>query len=800
MAGVIASSPSPVMSSNEQPRTPSPVPKREADVNADGASEIAQSDDVEAVAESEVVADPTFFENHLNSCPQDIVTKIEKRKDVKKALGAIDLVVSKDSEQKLYEPAATLLTAISKAILAHLKKVKKVDSDQRQIAFYDHHRHPLTHFPIPGRSEDYPDIVGVFEEPYGYEQREDDGTYRDIPYHRVETVVEAKAIYGADGKAQATRYAYKIQQARPDRPGYYVLSAKPQYFQVIFSSPVKPVASEHTRWNDLTALCAYVYSLYDPPDGHFLYDRTLSWVERGDQRFGRPSWTILTGGKVYTGAEACFLGDPWGRRTTVLRAESRTEPTVMFKEAYIDCDRRFNEADLLKDIHEDGYLPGAVFPISCEIVKSEGQEIVFRRNTTCGTLIRKKVRIVLADVGFDLFYAKSVNDLLMAIYDALEVHRTLAGKRRVLHRDMSIFNIMMYPILGRGADRRKYLQDCPPLIDEVLMGKARTPEKRRARCLIIDYDNSGKLTAGNASAIDQATLRCRTGTPSYIARAVCAGVVHSEASALSWEEQMPLLEGNARDLYIKVYGEERYNKYNDLSPDTVHGGIPPSRIRHKELQAKATAMPFYHRWEYDAESIFWTLYSALLRVTPVGFTEKPKDVSAVNLSHAWGILQKHIISNIPRNTDTRTPLLSNDRTVVLTALPPCMAPVGKLLLRIIDHVLPSYPLMDVLPPHDDHLHEAMERLILQYLVDNRDTPIPLIPHQLRPVYCPEPDVHAANRGTFGGSFHSFQSTWNSVPDASDARGQKRSVAPSDPEPWGVQSVPRHSDRLAKQRR
>ena len=109
------------------------------------------------------------------------------------------------------------------------------------------------------------------------------------------------------------------------------------------------------------------------------------------------------------------------------------------------------------------------------------------------------------------------------------VHRTLAGKGRVLHRDINIFSIMVYQRLGHGADQRKYyLQDCPPLIDEVMMGKARsvldcylmvaqltwstfrTPEERRARCLLIDYDNSAKLTAGQANAVDQTTLRCRT--------------------------------------------------------------------------------------------------------------------------------------------------------------------------------------------------------------------------------------------------------------------------------------------------
>ncbi|KAI0657461.1 hypothetical protein C8Q70DRAFT_267842 [Cubamyces menziesii] len=341
------------------------------------------------------------------------------------------------------------------------------------------------------------------------------------------------------------------------------------------------------------------------------------------------------------------------------------------------------------------------------------------------------------DFGFGLLSASSVNELLMAVYDALEVHRTLARKHGVVHRDLSIFNIMMFPTLECHTDRRNYLQDFPRPIDESLIRKARTQENRGARCLIIDYDNSAKLKAGKASAIHQTTLQCRIGTPSYIARAVCAGAVNSDEAAMFWEEQMPLLEGNARDIYIKVYGEERYNKYNDIPADTIHGGVPPSHIRPSELRAKAKTMPFYHRWEYDAESISWTMYSALLRVTPAGFTEQPKDISAVDLTDIWDILQKHVIPDRPRKVDTRLALLLNGGEIVLTALPPCMAPVGELLLRTIKHVLPSYPLMAEPPPHDDHLHEAMKRLILQYLVDNRDTPIPLIPHQLRPVYFPE---------------------------------------------------------------
>ena len=95
------------------------------------------------------------------------------------------------------------------------------------------------------------------------------------------------------------------------------------------------------------------------------------------------------------------------------------------------------------------------------------------------------------DFGFGLLSASSVNELLMAVYDALEgmnclhpftfttlsntslVHRTLARKDGVVNRDLSIFNIMMLSTLECHTDRRNYLQDFPRPIDESLMRKAR---------------------------------------------------------------------------------------------------------------------------------------------------------------------------------------------------------------------------------------------------------------------------------------------------------------------------------------
>lgn len=60
-----------------------------------------------------------------------------------------------------------------------------------------------------------------------------------------------------------------------------------------------------------------------------------------------------------------------------------------------------------------------------------------------------------------------------------------------------------------------------------------------------------------------------------------------------------------------------------------------------------------------------------------------------------------------------------------------MADIAILLGSIAEQVSPEYAYWPVQPP-EDHLHEAIQRLILQYLVDHRDSDIALDPDNLRP--------------------------------------------------------------------
>ncbi|KAI0772804.1 hypothetical protein BD413DRAFT_473567, partial [Trametes elegans] len=565
-----------------------------------------------------------------------------------------------------------------------------------------------------------PDIIGAFAIDHGFE---DDarGITKGIPYHRVETIVEAKAIYGKDGKAQAARYAYRVQQARPDRPGFYCLSVKPQHFQVIYSSPCGLEVSEHTSWEEVDKLCAYIYSLYVPPAGHFLYDRTITWKESRHNELGAPTWTVKAGGKVYKGAELIFLGNPWRRRTMIFRAPVPGHTPAIIKEYYHSSDRRYKEDKLLQHAHAEGSMPGLVRSVWGDAVKYDrDHELAF----TDGKTTKTKRRLVLVDMGYKLECAKSINDLLMTAYDVLEVHRTLVRERSILHRDMSLFNILMYPKRSSWPEVQAlgHYKDHPALIDEVLAGKSTDPDKRMARCLLIDLDN-GAMVDDSDPDVTRDELGFRTGTPMYIARAVAAGRVpgHAFASIRFWK--MPLLSPEARALYVAAHGEERYNRYND-GEGTYHGGVRPStELKPKDISDLAKSVPFYHRWEYDAESVFWTLYSVLLRVIPQG-AQFSTDAQRI-LSNMWETLSRHTIED-SNKSDSRTPLLLMDEIdSFLEVFAPEMHDVARMLFNMAMEVAPSYAFMTTLPPHDDHLHEAMQRLILDYLVTHLDNPIPL---------------------------------------------------------------------------
>ncbi|KAI0657468.1 hypothetical protein C8Q70DRAFT_268210 [Cubamyces menziesii] len=668
-------------------------------------------------------------------CPEALMVELEADNKVRIHVQKIRFAVNED---EMYHPVRTLLTLISRTIFESFSAddLARLHLEPgRPIVFLSHRGCPLAHFPNDN-PKNSPSLVGVFDLSGGLRYpTHSDGTYRDIPYHRVETVVELMYRRGEfAAKSKASSDVHHILQARPDRPACYAMSATPAAFQLLYGSPLGLQASQTVSWTDLKTLCAFVYSLYAPPDDHILYDRTVTWKESPESPFSAPTWTIVTKREVLGGAVIDFVGYPYGRQTTVLRSETTGwQAPIIIKDYYWDNDRAYEEAELLNwHVHYDGFVPGVVRMLSCQNVSNNGEVIVFRDPKEDVVMVKR--RLVFADYGVGLEHAKSVNDLLMAIYDILEVHRTVAARRHVLHRDMSLANILMYPQrnLWEGAP---WMKDMPPLIDDVLGAVKREGEAQKARGMMIDFDHSALLCdGGEQSPEDQQDieeeLSRRIGTSMYIARAVNRAIVPGTITALRYRP-MPSLAGKAKELYLKAYGNARYDQYNDFpGGPTFHGGTPRPGDD-DELDEIAYRLPFRHRWEHDAESVFWAMYSILLRVRPQNGKETPS--TRASAKYVWGILQRHRIPGSGRRGvyDERELILERSKKNFVSSFLPAMVDVAHLLQSIAVQVNPSYALMDPLPPFEDHLHEAMQRLILQYLVDHEDEPIPLTPGVLR---------------------------------------------------------------------
>lgn len=284
------------------------------------------------------------------------------------------------------------------------------------LTFIDHHTSPPTHFPDETLCavKDAPDILAVYDTE-GFNIKE--GAYNGVPHHRVEAIVEAKPKGNLGGRAQASAYAYRHHQARPDHPVVFCLIVRPDWYQVIVSSPVGVVASPTSPWSDLKMLAGYVYAHYDPPRDHVLVDETITWSP-GEKPEDLPKWSIKLKGKVYDNGSFVFIGEPWGQRTTVFLTRDKIGEAYVIKDTYRHFKRRFLEEDILTHIHAKGDLPGIVRLKDAEQVKTQNRAI------QCGSLeagtLRTKIRLALHDYGERLLKAKSVNDLLEAVYDALE--------------------------------------------------------------------------------------------------------------------------------------------------------------------------------------------------------------------------------------------------------------------------------------------------------------------------------------------------------------------------------------------
>ena len=171
---------------------------------------------------------------------------------------------------------------------------------------------------------------------------------------------------------------------------------------------------------------------------------------------------------------------------------------------------------------------------------------------------------------------------------------------------------------------------------------------------------------------------------------------------------MPELEDEAKRLYEDSYGPGTYADYCDKN-DTAHGRTVPETF---------SEMEFGHRPDHDVESIYWVLLATLLRAEPRDPLPDP------NLTTYWKLYNIFLTHTIERGApwDSRSLLLGLTDNTIRLALDPRLSSLAPMLTEMARQVRPEYA---YLQPAQEHLHEAMRRLLLRQIVEMGEDAIPL---------------------------------------------------------------------------
>ena len=198
--------------------------------------------------------------------------------------------------------------------------------------------------------------------------------------------------------------------------------ARPTNYQILWTDASGVIASPQYGWDELVPISRYVYSLYKPPDTHVLRDDTILPPPNLLNKTEPLRWSIKgEGSTIFRNCTSLFVGSSWGRRTNVWH-NTEDGNVVVIKDAYRDTSRRFKEDKLLKKIHSHGIFPGVVRLLSTTIPYTPFKTVIIPASpqVPIERPEREKLRLFLGSYGEEFRAAKTVRDILMATYDALE--------------------------------------------------------------------------------------------------------------------------------------------------------------------------------------------------------------------------------------------------------------------------------------------------------------------------------------------------------------------------------------------
>ncbi|KAJ7084022.1 hypothetical protein B0H15DRAFT_932224 [Mycena belliarum] len=170
--------------------------------------------------------------------------------------------------------------------------------------------------------------------------------------------------------------------------------------------------------------------------------------------------SVVVDGITYKLVQTLFVSDVVRGRGTVCWHARHGDQDFVIKDTWADTSREHTEADILRKAQDVAGVPKVVADVVVEINGTPEstdnlRSIIKPASTGKAAKLhekyltieqRKHRRLVLTPFGQPLSHFASRKELISIFIDAVKAHRELFSKAEIIHRDISINNILLVPI------------------------------------------------------------------------------------------------------------------------------------------------------------------------------------------------------------------------------------------------------------------------------------------------------------------------------------------------------------------
>ncbi|KAK7440597.1 hypothetical protein VKT23_016945 [Stygiomarasmius scandens] len=519
----------------------------------------------------------------------------------------------------------------------------------------------------------------------------------------------------SDNVGQTRAYVGSLLQARPDNPSVLGITMCPGGYALSYGSPCGYLVMPQQSYGDLTVLIRYVLSLHAPPASLRFADPVRRITLDINSLKDLPVWNIddPAYGLVDQPFDVISTGDPFGQMTTVFRKHG--DDVVILKDGYRNI-RRQREVALFDELGDNpcGWVKLEKPSNSIQFVTLPDLEFDKMPYTR-----RSRERLMLKSTGEPFDKCKTLSDAVGATYDMLEASRWAIVHRRVLHRDISARNVLVYPV------PESYPKGDACFINGIYEKNPKAP----SLAVLMDLDHGVKLLGTHQSLeqihsvsteevrelksitvtasslyIGLISLNAETqGTPMYIARGPSLGwyniryrsfmdlpVIQPPEAALRYELAYPGTSFRTKKGTIGRFNDALESDLNSRKPHTEHVIQRP--------------------W-HDAESTLFVFFIFLLRCRPVGLPkEKPEQLG--HMQDLYSLLRVHTIG---AGTDARIDFVGASTLwwnkylhEGLQHITPYLAKMSRVLEADYELLLPAQGIEQEIV-----LHEILQRLFFE---------------------------------------------------------------------------------------